>query len=137
MAIGEFKARRDTLRPLSFDEISLMFPDLVDTLRKWLQQVGHNQSSAMPDAKAAALMDTEIGILQSEAAPRYITSTAIGVQQKGRYRLDRVLGEGTFGRVYLGFDEELQRLGTGFLKRCDSGRHVSKRLIPTGLSVSD
>lgn len=39
----------------------------------------------------------------------HITNESIWVGQRGRYRLDHILGEGAFGIVYLGFDGELQR----------------------------
>jgi serine/threonine protein kinase len=37
LAIGEFQARKDSRKPLSFEEISSRFPDLTDTLKERLQ----------------------------------------------------------------------------------------------------
>ncbi len=106
LAIGEFEARQNTDRPLSEAELNTRFPDLVDTLREHLGQQGEADDE-FPTVVAA---QPDMISLSDEPSNRPAPSrSAVGPQQIGRYRLDRVLGEGAFGRVYLGFDAQLQR----------------------------
>jgi len=50
-----------------------------------------------------------VAIHEATNSATYISNNAIGVEYKGRYRLDRILVEGAFGRVYLGYDEVIKR----------------------------
>jgi serine/threonine protein kinase len=62
----------------------------------------------LSESGAADSVDQLKTLLQSAevSGPGLEAAESIGA---GRYRLDRILGEGAFGRVYLGYDTELRR----------------------------
>ena len=93
LAIGEFEARRNTERPLSQNEISSRFPEIGDTLRDKMFQT---DSGSDEDRRL-------------QHATTHFSDIVAGKSFMGRYRLLHVLGEGAFGRVCLGIDDELQR----------------------------
>jgi serine/threonine protein kinase/formylglycine-generating enzyme required for sulfatase activity len=118
--LDEWEQSRKIGRELTADELCHDAPELLERVRNsivalrgtnWLERPPSAEWSVSGLIGQLIQSNSHASKGQGEAAPigDLPASTGAGSLAAGRYQLERQLGAGAFGQVWLGFDVELQR----------------------------
>ncbi len=109
--IADYLSRLDAGKPVSREELLAAHPELQAALAAFLDAAARVEEMAGPKASTVHC--------NAETLPPLPVSEVLAVQQApvseplpspfGRYRIDRRLGAGAMGEVYLAFDDQLER----------------------------
>jgi len=103
--LAEYMQRIDAGETVDVDDICQAHPEIADELRSYVTGVAMVEDLLKSSAPSQSNADQET--LKPEAA--HDSDAAIIGQMFGRYKIERQLGEGAMGAVYLALDTQLDR----------------------------
>ncbi|HAH44027.1 MAG TPA: hypothetical protein DCM07_04090, partial [Planctomycetaceae bacterium] len=133
--IADFKARTDAGEPFPFEKLIAAHPEHTDELTQYFKQWNELEASPQPDKAGAeessagtsepvklsfedatahtmvqVTGDSESSLTQAYDQSENASATSVEVSESfGRYAIQKVLGQGAMGAVYLAKDTQLDR----------------------------